>query len=122
MRERVVYRVPPVVAEPQEPSAANAVERALEAGQRLVVERAGLIRLEAEEAIARAFRDAITIGIGGLLATLGWCVLVALAVFVLRNEVSLETSLAVVGGVHLLAGLAVGGMVVWRTRQRRNDQ
>lgn len=93
-----------------EPSAVSAAERAVEAAQRIVVERLELIRLETQEAFGSLLVRAGFILAAGFVAILGWCALAAALVIVLATQVpmSLAVSLALVGGAHVIAGALIG--------------
>ena len=93
---------------PAEPTTASAGERALDAAQRIVVERLELIRLELQDALARQVRRAGLVLAAGFIAILGWSGLAIALVLVLAEQLPLATSIALVGGVHVLAGLVLG--------------
>ena len=90
------------------PSAASAAERAVEAAQRIVVERLELLRLETQEALARSIQRAGLVLAAGFIATLGWCGLAIGLVLVLAEQMPLAVAVALVGGVHVLSGIVLG--------------
>ena len=87
-----------------EPSAVGAVERGVEAAQRIVVEGLELLRLEAEERLSRTVRSAALLSLGGALGLIGWCALMLVVVLILRERWSLIGGLVVVGAGHLAVG------------------
>ena len=91
-----------------EPSAISAAERAVEAAQRIAVERLELMRLELMDALERMLLRA---GLGlaaGLVIILGWCGLAAALVVVLAEQMPLAASIALVAGTHVLLGIVLG--------------
>jgi hypothetical protein len=95
------------VSVPAEPSAVGAAERAIEAAQRIVVERIELLRLEViESASSLAQRMGLMLA-AGVVALLGWCGLAVAAVLVLSHRMPMAGSVALVAGIHLLAGIAL---------------
>lgn len=95
------------VPAPAEPTTASAGERAMDAAQRIVVERLELIRLELQDALTRQVRRAGLVLAAGFIAILGWCGLAIALVLVLAEQMPLAASSALVGGVHVLAGLVL---------------
>ena len=93
-----------------EPSATEAVERVLEAAQRLVTERIELAKLDVAEALTERVRRGVLILIPSLFAFGGWwLVMTAVAAF-LNNYFTPAVSLSIVGGAHLVLG---GGIALW---------
>jgi uncharacterized membrane protein YqjE len=93
---------------PVEPSAVSAAERAVEAAQRIVVERLELIRLELQDALAQLVQRTGLVLAVGFIAILGWCGLAIALVLVLAEQMPLAASIALVGGVHVLGGGVLG--------------
>lgn len=91
------------------PSVVGSVERMIDTGQRLLIERIDLARLEAEDAIARGLRTAMLVVIGGTVAFTGWLALMACMVVALRDHAGFPaaTSILVVALAHTLAGGAL---------------
>lgn len=102
---------------PSEPSAISAVERAVEAAQRIAVERLELMRLEIEEGFGRMLLRAGLLLAAGLVTIFGWTGLAAALVVMLAERMPLATSLALVAGSHVLAGLVLGAVAITRTRR-----
>ena len=100
--------VPDEIRAPIAPSAASAAERAVEAAQRIVVERLELLRLETQEALARSVQRAGLVLAAGFIAILGWCGLAIGLVLVLAEQMPLAVAVALVGGVHVLGGIVLG--------------
>jgi hypothetical protein len=96
------------ISAPTEPGAIAAAERAVEAAQRIVVERLELLRLETQDALASAMTRAGLLLAAGFIAILGWCGLAAALVFVMAEHIPLAPSLAIVGGAHVLMGIILG--------------
>jgi len=92
---------------PAEPTTLSAGERAMDAAQRIVVERLELIRLELQDALARQVRRAGLVLAAGFIAILGWSGLAIALVLVLAEQMPLAASSALVGGVHVLGGLVL---------------
>lgn len=92
---------------PAEPSAVSAAERAMEAAQRIVVERIELLRLEAIESVSSLAQRAGLMLAAGVVALLGWCGLAVAAVLVLSQRMPMASSVALVAAIHLFAGVAL---------------
>lgn len=90
-----------------EPSAVSAVERAVEAAQRIAVERLELMRLELEEKLGRVATGGGLVLAAGLIVIIGVAGLAAALVVVLAQRMPLAASIAVVAGGHVLAGVAL---------------
>ncbi len=99
----------------EQPSVVGSVERMVETGQRLLIERIDLARLEAQDAIARALRAAMFVMVGGTLAFTGWLALMACMVVALRDNAGLptETGILIVALVHAIGG---GALVAYGLR------
>jgi hypothetical protein len=93
-----------------EPSATEAVERVLDAGQRLVTERIELAKLDVADALTERITRGALIVIPGLFAFGGWWMLMAAVAAFLNNYVTPAQSLTIVGGVHIVLG---GGIALW---------
>jgi hypothetical protein len=98
------------IATPSEPSAINAAERAVDAAQRIVVDRLELIRLEAQEALANLVVRTGLVTAAGVVILIGWVALAVATALWLRQWMSPAASVGLVGSVHLLAG---AGLAVW---------
>lgn len=95
-------------AEPA-PSITAAVERVLSSGQRVLVDRIELLRIEAKEDIETAMRGAaLSIG-GAVLLFYGWIVIVAGLVYVTWGTLSLGAALALAAAFHVFGG----AMALW---------
>jgi hypothetical protein len=106
------------LAAPVEPSAVNAAERAVEAAQRIVVDRIELIRLEAQEALTSlVVRTGLMIA-AGVVILLGWSALAVAAALWLSTWMLLPASLALVGAVHVLAGAGFAAYAAGSDRRR----
>jgi hypothetical protein len=96
------------VRPPSEPSAVSAAERAVEAAQRIAVERLELMRLEVMDALAAIGRRAGLLLGAGFIALLGWSGLAVALVLELADVLELSASIAIVAGAHVLVGIAIG--------------
>ena len=91
-----------------EPSAVSAAERAVEAAQRIAVERLELMRLEFMDGIARLMQRAGLLLAAGFIGILGWCGLAVAVVIVLAERLPLSAAIALVAGPHVLVGIGLG--------------
>ncbi len=99
-----------------EASATEAVERVLDAGQRLVTEGIDLARLDAQVALTERLGRGARIVIPALFAFGGWWILMAAVTALLNDYVTTASSLGIVGGAHVLVG---GGLAVAAARRAR---
>jgi hypothetical protein len=108
VRDREALRESATVerSQPEHPSPTDAVERVIDAGQRLVTERIELARLDAEDAITRAIGRGVLVVLMGLFAFSGWWAAMAAVVILLTEWMPLPESLALVGAVHVAVGTA----------------
>ena len=100
-----------------EPSATDAVERVLDAGQRLVTERIELAKLDVEDAVTEKVSHTAKIVLPGLFAFGGWWILMAGVVVFLNTYLALPASLGIVGGAHVLLGGAMAASAFQRGRR-----
>jgi hypothetical protein len=98
----------------EQPSATDAVERVLEAGQRLIIERIELAKLDVQEAVTEKVSQTVLVVVPGLFAFGGWWILMAGIVAFLNTFLVLPASLAIVGGAHV----AIGGGVALSALKR----
>ena len=103
---------------PAEPSAVSAAERAVEAAQRIAVERLELMRLEFLDGLAGVVQRAGLLLAAGLIAILGWCGLAAALVVILTERMPLAAALALVAGVHVVIGVGLGVAATSITRRK----
>jgi uncharacterized membrane protein YqjE len=90
-----------------EPSAISAVERAVEAAQRIAVERLELIKLEMQESIGRLAKGGGLMLAAGLVIVFGLAGLATALVILLAQHLPLAASIAIVAGGHVIAGIAL---------------
>ena len=88
-------------------SATEAVERVLDAGQRLVSERIELARLDVEDALTGRVARAALVVVPALFAFGGWWILMAAVVNWLDAYLIPAASLAIVGGANIVIGLGL---------------
>lgn len=98
------------LATPQEPSAITAAERAVEAAQRIVIDRIELIRLEVQDALASLVLRTGLLVAAGLVMLLGWTALAIAAALWLAESMPRTAAVAAVGTFHLLVG---AGFAAW---------
>ncbi len=103
-------RLEPITAPPAEPSAVGAAERAVEAAQRIVVERLELMRLELVDGFSEVLKRAGAVMAAGFVAILGWTGLAIALAVVLSDYMHPAASIAFVGALHLLIGLM---LAIW---------
>jgi len=101
-----------------QPSATEAVERMIDASQRLINDRIELAKLEAQETVTRIVTSTVFLVVAGLFALLGWISLMAAVVVLLRQNMTLAASLALVGGIHLVLG---GGAALFGLARARHQ-
>jgi hypothetical protein len=102
-----------------QPSLATAVSRIVDAGQRLVMDRIDLARLDILDVIERAERGAALIIAGALFATVGWLGAMTAVVVALQPYFSLSGAAALIGGANLLIG---GGLVLLGMQRLRGEE
>ncbi len=102
--------------ENQEPSIVSALGRAMEAGQRLVIDRIELARLDALEMIDRTQRAGLLIILGAMMAMAGWIGIGTAAVVLLHDYFTLPVSAAVVGLVSLVIGGSLAAVGIQNAR------
>lgn len=83
------------------------------AGQQVILDRVELLRSEITEDLRDLLWGGTLVVAALMVATFGWIIVCAALVVLLHRWMPLEASLAIVGGPHILAGLALAGMA-WR--------
>lgn len=101
-----------------EPSAISAAERAVEAAQRIAVERLELVRLELMDGLAGLMQRAGLMLAAGLVVILGWCGLAVAAVMMMAERIPLATAVALVAGTHVLIGIILAVAAASMTRRK----
>jgi hypothetical protein len=96
----------PVSPPADEPSIVEAAVRVFEAGQRVVLDRVDLARLDLAQIASRMVRGAVLIAVGAVLVAGAWFTFLAGVVVWLDMRLPLTTSLAVVGLTSAAAGAA----------------
>ena len=102
-----------------EPSVVSALRRVLDAGQRIVVDRIDLARLDVLAALARGVHGAVFVVLGVIPISIGWLALVVGAVVVLEGYFTQPVSLAIAGAINMLVG--IGLVLVGTQRMRRPE-
>jgi uncharacterized membrane protein YqjE len=98
-------------ARPHRPSLGRALQRFVEATQRLAADRTDLLKVEAGQEMREAMRGLVRAITGVLLLTAGWALLVAAAVIWCARFAPLEYVLAGIGALHALVGALVASRV-----------
>lgn len=98
-----------------EPSLVGSLGRVIEAGQRIVVNRIDLVRVDVLDIIARTVRGSAMVVIGGVILLVGWVALSCAAILVGEMFVSLPASAAIVGLANAALGAAFVTLGVERT-------
>jgi hypothetical protein len=109
---------PSASAATSEPSAISAAERAVEAAQRIAVERMELMRLELVDAADRMLLRAGLSLAAGFVTILGWLGLAIALVVVLADRMPLAASIALVAGTHVLLGIVLGFFAAAITKRK----
>jgi len=94
-----------------EPSLGDSLVRVVEAGQRVVLDRIDLARLDVSQAARRLLSVAGLLGIGVMLITGAWFLLMTGAVCWLQPQLSLPLSFVVAAAITVVVGgatLAIG--------------
>jgi uncharacterized membrane protein YqjE len=82
-----------------------ALERVLEASQKVILNRLDLLKIEVQEDLAKSVRGVTFIGAGLVLAVGGWFFFMVLVVHWLDGFLPHAASLAIVGGLQALLGV-----------------
>jgi hypothetical protein len=90
--------------EQREPSIVEAIGRVVDAGQRVLVNRFDLVRLDVTEVATRTLHSAVVLVLGALVLGVAWVSFSAALVVWLRAYVTLAGSLALVGCGNAVAG------------------
>jgi hypothetical protein len=99
-----------------EPSVIHSLGRVIEAGQRTVVNRIDLARLDLAATVSQFMRGGVMIVLGGVIAAVGWVALSAAAIaFLEQRYLTLPASAALVGVVNAALGVALIALGAQRT-------
>jgi hypothetical protein len=99
-----------------EPSIVTALGRAIEAGQRIVVNRIDLARLDILDLFGRLARGGTMIVFGGVLLATGWLAFTSAAILYGQNYLTLPASAALVGALNAVVGGAILATGIQRAR------
>ena len=99
-----------------EPELVDSVVRALEAGQRVVLDRVDLLRFDLRQLASRTLSGALLIVTGAFLLAAAWVTGMAAAVVWLQQYLSLCASLAAVAAAT--AGVGAGAIAIGLQRGR----
>jgi uncharacterized membrane protein YqjE len=98
--------VAPQVAE-NEQSVAAALERVLNASQRIVQDRTDLVFLEVRQLVGTTFEGLLALGLAVGLLMLAWVATISMLVFLLSEVMPRSAALAAVAAVNLAGGLVL---------------
>ena len=101
---------------PSEPPLVDSVVRALEAGQRLVLDRVDLLRFDLRQLASRALSGALLVAVGAFLLAGAWVTWMGAVVVWLQQYLSLGASLAAVAAAT--AGFGAGAIAIGIRRGR----
>lgn len=99
-----------------EPSVGTSLGRAIEAGQRLVVNRIDLARLDIMQILSRISRSAAFVAAGAFLACVGWVALTMAAIICGHQYLTWATSAALVRLFNAVLGAALIAFGVQRAQ------
>jgi hypothetical protein len=99
-----------------EPSVVAALGRAIDAGQRIVVNRVDLVRLEILDTVTRAATGGVLAIAGAVIIGIGWLACSGALILYAEPYLTLAGSAAVIGAVNVLAGIALLASGVQRAR------
>ena len=101
----------------REPSLVEAIGRVVDAGQRVLVDRFDLARMDVQRIASRGLRSVAWLVVGAFAVSAGWLAFSAAAVVVLRAYLVLPASLAIVGVINV----AAGGLLIAHGAQRARE-
>jgi hypothetical protein len=90
------------------------------AGQDVVLDRIDLVRSEITEDLEDLAVSGSMIVAAGLVAAAGWIAVAAAIIGWLNHVMQLEAALALIGALHLGAGLGLGAVAVRRFSRRKS--
>ena len=98
----------------------EALAELVAAGQDVVLDRVDLVRSEiADDVEALAVSGGLIVA-AGLVAAAGWIAVAAAVIGWLNQVMQLEAALALIGALHLGAGLGLGAVAVRRFSRRKS--
>jgi hypothetical protein len=101
----------------REPSLVDALTRVVDAGQRVLVDRFDLARLDVQRLASRGLRSMAWLLVGAFVVCAGWLALCGAAVVVLQAWVTVPASLTLVGLANVGAGAALVAAGTRRARE-----
>jgi uncharacterized membrane protein YqjE len=90
-----------------EPSVSSALERVLDASERVIIDRIDLMRLDTHETVARTLRAVALLALGGVLLCSGWFAAMAIVILVLNEYGAPATGYAVVACLSVAMGASL---------------
>jgi len=91
------------------PTVTSALDRMVDAAEKVVVDQVRLAKFEAQAALVRTARDSAMIGVGGILVLLAWVFgMVALHALLVRY-LDPAASLGIIAGANAVIGAALVG-------------
>jgi hypothetical protein len=103
-----------------EPSVVTALGRAIDAGQRIVVNRIDLARLDMLDVVSRVTRGGMLVVFGGVLLGVGWLAFTSAAILYGQNYLTLPGSAALVGAINAALGGIILAVGIQRVRPAPN--
>lgn len=101
---------------PSEPRLVDSVVRALEAGQRVVLDRVDLLRFDLRQQAGRTLSGALLVAVGAFLVAAAWVAGMGAVVVWLQQYLVLYASLAVVAAATAVVGAAAMAIGMRRGR------
>lgn len=101
---------------PSEPPLVDSVVRALEAGQRVVLDRVDLLRFDLRQLASRTLSGALLVAVGAFLMAAAWVTWMGAVVVWLQQYLSLGASLAAVAAAT--TGFGAGAVAIGIRRGR----
>jgi hypothetical protein len=103
---------------PSEPSVMASLGRVIETGQRTILNRIDLAKLDVIATVKGMLRSGLFVGIGAVLAAVGWLALTAAAILFANEYFSMPASAAIVGLVNAIVG---GALIVVGTQRAKSE-
>lgn len=117
---RALREVMPHEETHSEPTVVTALGRAIDAGQRIVVNRIDLARLDILEMISRVARGGLMIVLGGVLLAVGWLAFSGAAILYGQDYFTLPGSAAIVGAINAGLGALILALGIQRARPEQS--
>lgn len=116
MHPAIVNPHVPTAETSSEPSVSSAVERLVQASQRVITKRIDLALLEGQEAVTRVLLGALIAYGGVILASAAWLAFAASIVLIVAGSATLPARLAVFGLINAAAAVGLAALALRRAR------